>query len=702
MTREIPPISSGDILELRAAIENAQPGDVIYITKDLTLNLDQYATALPKDTTASTNVVDGTIPFSIIGQPSASKGPGAKIHIGSAGNPLTVSLVGGVGSRVNFFASVSFSNISLHMSLSLEDYGVDDGKVVRGYSGYGGYVCCGENCVLVNCDAEGSIIGDGGQKGLISPFIGVSYKKLEMDRCTNNCIVSLPSYFEIGGFVGDAQCQYASIVDCVNNGSITGLSRIAGIASYISSDNLYIKGCVNKGDIDNDYGESAGIAGLMYSGINCVVKNCNNSGKITNHITGGTDENALWVDIGGIVGRLIVDSPNGGLYGCVNYGEIIGTTFCKHLGGIAGHVEPGEVVDCVNYGSIRYGGMIGGIVGGAASGSYNNPTLPSLIKRCVNRGSVYGTWRGVGGIVGSAYASTTVEDCGVCAMVGTIEADTEEAGGIVGMVQYDDYLGFYIHEGLTTIQNNVSCAQFIKVNHVLTANNGTDYVHRILGRFLPDQLNEEINTDMWGPVGDKFLLLKNNYALPSVTLVGNNSNILEGYELDHFYSIQKGGVYSKPGVTVQHDDPDYGANRLNGADATEIDPAHPLADILFPCMYPDLGPIVIPARLSCGGNRAKYPAGCTSVGLFWPDGKTLLATSTNDENGIMNLTVPESVFIGFGSYCFIVKRIRSSRSRWLNYIESFPVYVYITRNGNSHAKASICYSMMLGEPNFMV
>ncbi|GHU77614.1 hypothetical protein AGMMS49992_26100 [Clostridia bacterium] len=693
MTREIPPISSGDILELKAAIENAQPGDVIYITKDLTLNLDQYQATFPL---LSEVGLGGSIPFKIIGQPSASKGPGAKIHIGTPGNPLTDSLLRGNDSYGQYFVSVAFENISLHMSLhilSSTDITNDD------YGGHGGYVCYGENCSFVNCEAEGSITAESGYNiGHITAFIGIADgDNLVMDHCTNNCNLSLPYCVEFGGLIGYAACQYINIVDCVNNASISGRWGVGGIANYIYADNLYIANCVNNGNIYASDFFVSGIVKSCYGATNCIIKNCYNYGKITTHNTSGTEENAYDVAQAGIVAILALESPNGGVYNCVNYGEIEATRFSKVLGGIVGRLGPGEVVDCVNYGSIRYGGMIGGIVGGAASGVYGDETLPVLIKRCVNKGSVYGTWRGVGGIAGSVYGNTTVEDCGVCAMVGTIEADSEEVGGIVGMVQFDIQIGYYNPEGLATIQNNVSCAQFIKVNHVLTANNGTDYVHRILGRFLPDQLNPDIPG-----VGDKFLVLKNNYALPSVMLVGNNSNILEGYELDHFYSIQKGGVYSKPGVTVQHDDPDYGANRLNGADATEIDPAHPLANILFPCMYPDLGPIVIPARLSCGGNRAKYPAGCTSVGLFWPDGKTLLATATNDENGIMNLTVPESVFIGFGSYCFIVKRIRSSRSRWLNYIESFPVYVYITRNGNSHAKVSICYSMMLGEPNFMV
>ncbi|GHU75892.1 hypothetical protein AGMMS49992_20670 [Clostridia bacterium] len=689
MARELPPISSGDIRDLQAAIENAEPGDVIYITKDLTLHLDDYETALP---TLTTSGFGNSIPFSIIGQPSASKGPNAKIHIGSAGKRLKVPLVG--GNRTGwydtaFFASVTFENISLHMTLSPTEHF------------FGGYVCLGENNVFVNCDAEGSIVNDSVDIGYISPFIGDSWGTLYMNHCTNNCKVSLPSCRYIGGLVGSIGGDTNTIVSCVNNGSIRGFNQLGGIASGIYCDNLYMENCVNKGDIDAVYVEGGGIAGFIWCEINCIVKNCYNSGTITTQTTSITDG---WVGLGGIVGSIEMGAPNAGVYSCVNYGDVVGRGVLKRLGGIVGSLWVGEVMDCVNYGSVRNGGMIGGIVGCATSGVYQGSINPSLIKRCVNKGNVYGTSHGVGGIAGCLYGDVTVEDCRVCGMVDTvdtvvtIEANSQEVGGIVGMVQLDVDIAWtdISYEATTIIRNNLASAGLIKVNNASLADNGLDYVHRILGRFLPDQLNPD---PLVPPnVGDKFLLLENNYAFPSLKLVGNNSKILEGYELDHFYNIQKGGVYPKPGVTVQHSDPDYGANRLNGANANEIDPAYPLAKIMFACMYPIN--VVIPARLTCGGDRGKYPAGCMTVGLYRPDGKTLLATATNDENGRMKLTVPESVFIGFGKYCFLVKRMRTSRNWLTNYTETFPVYVYISRNSKGGATSSICYSMMLGDPNF--
>ncbi|GHU70345.1 hypothetical protein AGMMS49992_02520 [Clostridia bacterium] len=680
-------ISDGNILKLQEAITKAQPDDVIYITKDLTLNLDQYVTPLP---TATTSTV--SIPFSIIGQPSASKGSNAKIHIGSTGNPLTVPLVSGKFWEGKH-AQVTFKNISLHMDLTPTE------------SHYGGYVCFGEHCVFANCDAEGSIISDSDSINEISPFIGRSVDNLDMDNCTNNCIVSLPSCESVGGFVGSTAWGNANIVDCVNNVSIRGLSYIAGIVGMIAVNNLYIKGCVNKGNIDAYETNAAGISGSADCWDNCVIRNCYNSGIITTYNTeeAEIEGDATWVGLGGILGQIQCELPNGGLYSCVNYGNIIGTELCKHLGGIVGHLEGGEVVDCVNFGSVQYGGMIGGIVGGAAS-SYTSPINLSLLKRCVDKGSIYGTWRGVGGIAGSVYGFTTVEDCRVCAMVDTIEADTEEVGGIVGMVQWDYNIGRPDREEWTTIRNNVACAEFVKVNHDSLADNGLDYVHRILGRFLPDQFNPDIVIEPWNPwntIADKFLLLENNYAMPTVTLVGNNSNILEGYEYDHFYNIQSSGVYPEPGAVVKHSDPDYGANRLNGADVAEFDPAHPLPNSLLECMYGYIPPII--TATLCGFNHGDgVRPGCFTVGLYADDGTTLLAKATNDSKGIMKLPLISPSLAHPGSKCFWVRRVRNSNNHVLNYVESFPVRVWVTQDDKGKLNHYVCYSMMLGEPNFLI
>ncbi|GHU72380.1 hypothetical protein AGMMS49992_08220 [Clostridia bacterium] len=677
-------ISDGNILKLQEAIENAESDDVIYITKDLSLNLDQYQTAMP---TATKNGTLGDVPFSIIGKPSASKGSDAKIHIGSTGNPLKVSLVGN-DPFPEKYASVTIKNISLHMDLSPT------------VAAYGGYVCTGLRCAFVNCDAEGSITEDSYGGSQVSPFIAHCFD-LDMVQCTNNCNVTLPNGAMIGGFAGHPH-YIANIVDCVNNGSIIGGYQIGGIAGRLVSENLFMANCINNGDMEVGYSSCGGIAGLMSFNENCIIKNCCNTGKITTHAPDGDEEWLDWADTGGIVGEFYANETNGGLYDCVNYGNITGTRFCKLIGGIVGHLEGGEVFDCVNYGSIRNGGNIGGIVGGATSFWTGHSIVPTIIKRCVDKGSVYGTWCGVGGIAGSVYCDTTVDDCRVCTMVDTIEGETEEVGGIVGMVQYTADVGAYVNEGLAIIRNNMAFAKSVKVNHIATANDGLDYVHRILGRFLPDQLNPDMDLPAWASdFGDKFLQLDNNYALQSVALAGNNSNILEGYDYDHFYNIQSGGVYPEPGAVVKHSDPDYGANRLNGADVAEFDPAHPLPNSLLECMYGYIPPII--TATLCGFNHGDgVRPGCFTVGLYADDGITLLAKATNDSKGIMKLPLISPSLAHPGSNCFWVRRVRNSNNHVLNYVESFPVRVWVTQDDKGKLNHYVCYSMMLGEPNFLI
>ncbi|GHU73496.1 hypothetical protein AGMMS49992_12250 [Clostridia bacterium] len=672
-------ISSGDIIDLRNAILAVTEGDTIYITKDLTENLGAYTTIV---------FYDDLPHFSIIGKPAKA---GGRIHIGQDvdGKRMKVALMEG---SWQWPVSADIENIELHMEIT------DPASSV-------GFIDYGYNCRFYNCVTEGYIKYQD-QRGPVSPFIGMAKGAFEMNNCVNNCDLDVPNSDHVGGLAGSVlklpsdPYQTARFTNCVNNGNITGDAAVGGIVAYFEDYNeCYIEDCTNNGDITVTQGQVGGIVSFLsvYEGNKSQIIRCRNNGtiKIPLDIEYFNDFN----DMGGIVGYAgsWQSEAKVSIHECVNYGDVFGMTIQNNTGGIAGIIDGNtDIVQCDNYGNIWNGGMLGGIVGFARC-SYEDSY--ALIQRCFNRGSVHGDMYGVGGIAGLIYGNTIVEDCGVCSVVKTIESASEGVGGIVGAVTYTDYLGYDGVSGLTIIRNNVASTEYIKVIHdAASPGDGNDYVHRILGQFLPDQDNPDPPNY---PDLNSRLLLENNYAYPPMLLIGDNGSITDGFKHDAFYNHGAGGVYPSPGVTINSKGPDYGADQLNGGDPIDVDPAHPLAPYMLECMYGYIPPII--TATLCGFNHGDgVRPGCFTVGLYADDGTTLLAKATNDSKGIMKLPLISPSLSHPGSYCFWVRRVRNSNNHVLNYVESFPVRVWVTQDANGKLNHYVCYSMMLGEPNFLI
>ena len=184
-----------------------------------------------------------------------------------------------------------------------------------------------------------------------------------ISNCVNNATIictddgSKYGMFEKGAIVAKNE---GTIINCINNGDITGVDRIGGIAG------------------DNDGGQ---------------IINCINTGKITATASG---DNSIFSGVGGICGT-IANSSYYGISNCVNTGTVVGQGFVGGIIGLANGkpMSPSPITNCVNYGYIKGTSAVGGIAGIMWGGIYANVN----ISNCVNAGVVEGS-SDVGSIVG--------------------------------------------------------------------------------------------------------------------------------------------------------------------------------------------------------------------------------------------------------------------------------------------------------------
>lgn len=157
-----------------------------------------------------------------------------------------------------------------------------------------------------------------------------------------------------------------------------------------------------------------------------VVGNENSSESFTGTFDGdGYTINGLTINAGnityqGLFGKV---GANGTVQNVTVEG-IISSTYTSNafIGGIAGQVQGGKIINCINKVQINAvkAKKIGGIVGDA--------TLATEIIGCANLGNISAT-SNVGGIVGSTAGTTKITNC---YNTGEINTDTSNCGGVVG------------------------------------------------------------------------------------------------------------------------------------------------------------------------------------------------------------------------------------------------------------------------------
>ena len=340
---------------------------------------------------------------------------GAHIHdLVIAGNVTsTGDAIGGLAGRVDGPAeadSVYIENVTNKATVSGPNY-------VGGLIGYA-TVLADKKLVIRNCSNEGKVSASsmyaGGMVG--STFDSQRFIKV-IDHCTNSGAVYANA--TSGGMVGKA--YYTNITDCENTGSVSASSPYNGIHTY--SGGWKYLGYYDRG--------TGGIVGFTQNG---KVDYCKNSGPVSGVC-----------HVGGVAGVTYWTNPSF----CSNSGAITGkpsnTTYNNHLtnvsmvGGVIGFAcGHSSAYDCENTGTVDAHGLVGGVIGfiEGASPSYNAAADRCFVERCVNKGAVTGTDKGVGGVIGSACAQQYWPTVWVldCENTGAVKSTGDGVGGVVGML----------------------------------------------------------------------------------------------------------------------------------------------------------------------------------------------------------------------------------------------------------------------------
>ncbi|MBQ7384277.1 MAG: hypothetical protein IJV72_05750, partial [Clostridia bacterium] len=217
-----------------------------------------------------------------------------------------------------------------------------------------------------------------------------------------------------GGIIGAADLSFGNfeIYNCVNNGDITGYTRVAGIIANLqtspwndtnASGVLNVNGCSNTGTLTSTDWGAAGICSIVefYGSGEVNIVNCQNSGNIIGRFSSA-----------GIVGTWI---SNGRMEACVNTGNI--TSRDEASAGIVGRVSCGEnatvtVSNCANLGTVASEtANVAGIIG-------LNRTSLLYVQQCfsvgtLTPGTIEGTPKSAFGVMDRESASTSalVERC---------------------------------------------------------------------------------------------------------------------------------------------------------------------------------------------------------------------------------------------------------------------------------------------------
>lgn len=296
-------------------------------------------------------------------------------------------------------------------------------------------------------------------KGLSSMNMGVITYDLvgthTFDGCTANLNVNAGS--QLGGWFYTASAAAAlSMTDCTSNGALFG-SYVAG---YIHSPNCDVTmiDCVNNATVNATYSSAGG----FFSGF---VGNFGGSSLYMEGCVNNADMNVTALTIGGaILGRTVTGIPNSiQLVDCINNGDIAttgGTTSNHGFGGIAGHTNANltyEILGCINMGSIKGTGNLGGIVGfceGAAlkvfsnCKNYGDLTASDNVEAagivaqlrgsgdltgCTNFGDINAAKQNAG-ILGKGFTDSAIIDLYKCVNYGTVgNESTTHAGGLIAL-----------------------------------------------------------------------------------------------------------------------------------------------------------------------------------------------------------------------------------------------------------------------------
>ena len=227
----------------------------------------------------------------------------------------------------------------------------------------------------------------------------------------------------VGGVFG---ANVLPIHNCVNYGKVVGNICVGGVSGLNGTSAVYsnqtsvslIEGCSNYGEVYATNRYSAGIVSYTYFD----VKNCVNKG----YIHGGDNVHS----VSGVVGY----NEHGKIDNCINEKDavIIGAT---RVGGVVGQLVDGELTNSYNYstvtGTSQYIGGVSAVLGSDSSDAKISNCANYGNVNCTSPTSIYNSnGNSTGGVVGFAYSYGNTE-MSYCYNFGDVTS-ISAVGGIVG------------------------------------------------------------------------------------------------------------------------------------------------------------------------------------------------------------------------------------------------------------------------------
>jgi len=264
-----------------------------------------------------------------------------------------------------------------------------------------------------------------------------------------------------GDFNGNNKKITLAIVNLAAALNIIFPSALFGTTYQANIYNVIVDGYVN--------GRLSSIGGICGNAINSEISNCIN---YCNVYCDNIADTTLADFSGGICGSANFETN---ILNCVNYGNVVnGDMF---IGGICGHTSDVKIINCKNYGNINGRACVGGICGHTETG--NN------ISYCSNSGTITANNDGVGGIVGH-FKGDTMSYCvnigTIIGKKGIIDYRPAYVGGIVGMGGFEYGLEYY---NSSLVYNCINSGLVIGINST----------GGIIGRaYKEDKISNCINT----------------------------------------------------------------------------------------------------------------------------------------------------------------------------------------------------------------
>lgn len=377
---------------------------------------------------------------------------------------LTIFNASGYNGLFAFVNSATIKNIELtdgYISLSSEQY-TRVGGIVGHVTG---------TTTITNCSFDGTIDASDGSSekyNNIGGIVGETDSEVTIENCRTNGKIFGNGYY-MGGIVGYSYASSAgidvTITDCINEAELrpatcTAVGGIVGFSEITGS--LNVKNCVNSGAITNNVitlsnkaSNLGGIVGRINGAATAVLTGCTNSAALTS----GNSEN-----MGGIVGysnqsTTITDCHNSGTVTNSSVGEYPKLTY---TGGILGRMETKDLSakQCSNQGAVSGSAKKDAYVGGIVGQFYH---VVGNIEECYNAGActVNSAQNNafVGGLIGDSSNNSSALTLQNSYNVGTISNAASSSysyiGGLIGRAENSSIKTSYNAGEIKATGNNV-------------------------------------------------------------------------------------------------------------------------------------------------------------------------------------------------------------------------------------------------------